>query len=139
MHRAPLKARLVSTQENKDWIGLDFFPSCIIHTARPKNFNSLSSGLRITGSNWSRKLVPKAHARGFNFVLFWSDPMLIFLSGNRLKLVYIIKVSVGLKVGLLYIIKSFHSSKLFHSFFPDRHSGASDQVKKDEEMLFKEV
>ena len=36
-----------------------------------KYFSSLSSGLRITGSNWNRKLVTKAHAR----VQFCSDPV----------------------------------------------------------------
>ena len=58
--------RPVSTQENKHRIGLDFFPSCIIHTAHQKSwkyFNSLSIGLQIIGSNWNRKLVAKANAR----------------------------------------------------------------------------
>ena len=36
-----------------------------------KYFNSLSSGLRITGSNWNRKLAPKDHARS----QFCSDPV----------------------------------------------------------------
>ena len=89
--------RPVSAQENKHRIELECtFPSCIIHTAGPKKlkiyFNSLSSGLRITGLNWNRKLVPKALAQ----IQFCSDPvrshaMLIFLSGNRLyRLVYMI-------------------------------------------------
>ena len=64
----------VSTQDKKHRIGLDFFPFCIIRTAGPKKLkiylNSLSSGLRITGSNWNRKLLPKAHAQ----VQFCSDP-----------------------------------------------------------------
>ncbi len=33
--------RPVSTQENKDRIGLDSFPSCIIHTAGPKKLKIL--------------------------------------------------------------------------------------------------
>jgi hypothetical protein len=38
---------------------LDFFPSCIIHTAEPKKLKILQLfGLQITGSNWNRKLVP---------------------------------------------------------------------------------
>ncbi len=36
-----------------------------------KYFNTLSSRLQITDSNWNRKLVPKAHAR----VQFCSDPV----------------------------------------------------------------
>ena len=64
-----------STQESKHRIGLDFFPSCIIRTAGPKKtpkyFNSLSFGLRITGSNWNRALVLKAYAR----VQFCSGPI----------------------------------------------------------------
>ncbi len=76
--------RPVTTQENKDRIGLTFFPSCIIRTAGPKNsleyFNYLSSGLRITSSNWNRKMLPRKPMRGFNFVPIRSDPKLIFLS-----------------------------------------------------------
>ena len=44
--------RPVFTQENKHRIGLDFFPSCIIHTARPTETE-----------NWYRKPM-----RRFNFV-----------------------------------------------------------------------
>ena len=62
--------RPVSTQENKHRIGLDFFPSCIIHTAGPKKLKILQLYHRMIGSNWNRKLVPKAHPR----VLFRSDP-----------------------------------------------------------------
>ena len=41
----------------------------------------IPSGLRITGSNWNRKLVPKLVQFCSNPMR--SDPMLIFLSGNR--------------------------------------------------------
>ena len=76
----------VSTQENKNRIGLDFFPSSLIHTARPKKVENTSTlyhpgcGSQVqTGTeNWYRKLM-----RGINFVPIRSDPMLIFLSGNR--------------------------------------------------------
>ncbi len=49
--------------------------------------------------------------RGFNFVPIRSDPMLIFLSGNRLKLVYIIKVSSKPKVAdsIPTVVKKFFS------------------------------
>ncbi len=40
--------RLISTQENKHQIGLDCFPSCIIHTAGPKKLKILQ--LFIIGS-----------------------------------------------------------------------------------------
>ncbi len=64
--------RPVSTQENKHRIGLDCFPSCIIHTAGPKKLKNTSTLFhRIIGSNWNRKLVPKANAR----VQFCSDPV----------------------------------------------------------------
>ncbi len=67
-------------------IGLDFFPSCIIGTAEPNKVENPSTlyhpgcGSQVqTGTeNWYRKPM-----RGFNFVPIWSDPMLIFLSGNR--------------------------------------------------------
>ena len=63
--------RPVSTQENKHRIGLDFFPSCIIHTAGPKNVENTSTlyhpGLRITGSNWTENWYRKPNMRGFNF------------------------------------------------------------------------
>ncbi len=39
--------RPVSTQENKHRIGLDFFPSCIIHTAEPKKVENTSDQLFI--------------------------------------------------------------------------------------------
>ncbi len=74
--------RPVSTQENKHRIGLDFFPSYIIHIAGPKKlkiFQLFIIQVAVTGSSRNRKLVPKAHAR----VKFCSDPMLIFLSGNQ--------------------------------------------------------
>ena len=65
--------RLVSTQENKHRIGSDWtFSILYIHTAGPKKVGNTSTLYhRITGSNWNRKLVPKAHAR----VQFCSDPV----------------------------------------------------------------
>ena len=76
-----LQLRPVSTQENKRLIGLDFF-HLVLSTPPDQNslkyFNSLSSGLRITGSNWNRKLVYRKPMRGFNFLPIRSDPMLIF-------------------------------------------------------------
>ncbi len=44
-----------------------FFPSCIIHTAGRKKLKILQLFIirvAITGSNWSRKLVLKAHVAG---------------------------------------------------------------------------
>ena len=62
-------------QENKHRIGLEFSRLVLICTAGPKKVENtstlLSSRLRITGSNWNRQLVPKAHAR----VQFCSDPV----------------------------------------------------------------
>ena len=59
------------------------FSSCIIRSAEPKKLKILQ--LFICGSqvqtgteNWYRKPM-----LGFNFVPIRSDPMLIFLSGNR--------------------------------------------------------
>ena len=76
--------RPVSTQENKHRTKLS--PFCTIHTAGPKKVENTSTlyhpgcGSQVqTGTeNWYRKPM-----RGFNFVLIRSDPMLIFLSGNR--------------------------------------------------------
>ncbi len=69
-----------STQENKHRIGLDFFPSSIIHTAGQKKVENTSTLYHPgCGSQvWYRKPM-----RGFNFVPIRSDPMPIFLSGNR--------------------------------------------------------
>ena len=55
-------------------IGSDSFPSFIIHTTEPKKLKILQLFIidRITGSNWNKKLVPKAHTR----VQFCSDPVL---------------------------------------------------------------
>ncbi len=57
--------RPVSTQEEKHWIGLGAFPSCIIHTARPKKLKILQLFIigSCIGSNLNSKLIPKAHAR----------------------------------------------------------------------------
>ena len=71
---------------NKHQIGPDFSPSCVIHTAGQKKVKNTSTvchpgcGSQIqTGTeNWCRKPM-----RGFNFVPILSNPMLIFLSGNR--------------------------------------------------------
>ncbi len=40
----PMPFFLVSTQENKHRIGLDFFPSCIIRTGGPTGLKFLSAG-----------------------------------------------------------------------------------------------
>ena len=85
-HREMRLLRPVSTQKNKHQIGLDFFPSCIIHTAGQKILENTStlyhpgcgSHVQTGTENWYRKPM-----RGFNFVPIRSDPMLIFLSGNR--------------------------------------------------------
>ena len=71
--------RPVSTQENiaPDWIGLDFFPSCIIRTAEPKN-PGCGSQVQTGTENWYRKPM-----RGFQFCSEQVRSMLIFLSGNR--------------------------------------------------------
>ena len=51
------------------------FPSCIIYTAGPKKVENTSTLYHPgCGSNWNRKLVPKAHAR----VQFCSDPALMW-------------------------------------------------------------
>ena len=56
-------------------IGSDFFHLVLSAPPDQKKVENtstlLSSGLRIIGSNWNRKLVPKAHAR----VQFCSDPV----------------------------------------------------------------
>ena len=72
----------VSTQENKHWIGLDSFPSCIIHTARPKTLKILQ--LLIIGSQvqTGTENCYQMPVLEFNFVRIRSDPRLIFLSGN---------------------------------------------------------
>ncbi len=59
------------------------FSSCIIRSAGPKKLKILQificGSQVLTGTeNWYRKSM-----RGFNFVPIRSDPMLIFLSGNR--------------------------------------------------------
>ena len=76
--------RPVSTQENKHRIGLDFFPSCIIHTAGPKNVENTSTlyhpgcGSQVqTGQKIGTESPICAGS------ILSSDPMLIFLSGNR--------------------------------------------------------
>ena len=78
--------RPLSTQENKHRIGL--YSSCIILSAPPDRkklkilelFYLSGCGAQVqTGTeNWYRKPMS-----GFNFVPIRSDPMLIFLSGNR--------------------------------------------------------
>ncbi len=76
--KARMTLRPVSTQENKHRIGL--FSILYYPHRRTKKVESTSVLYhRIIGSNWNRKLVPKVNAR----VQFCSDPMLIFLSGNR--------------------------------------------------------
>ena len=59
-----------------DW---NFYILYYPHRWTKKVGNTSTLYLWITGSNWNRKLVLKVHAR----VHFCSDPMLIFLSGNR--------------------------------------------------------
>ena len=54
--------RPVSTQENKHRIGL-FFILYYPHRWMKKVENTTTLYHRIIGSNWNRKLVPKAHAR----------------------------------------------------------------------------
>ncbi len=65
--------RPFSTQENKHRIGSDltFFVLYCPHRRNKKVENTLTFYHWIIGSNWNRKLVPKAHAR----VLFCSDPV----------------------------------------------------------------
>ena len=69
------------TQENKHRIGLDFFPSCIIRTARPKKLKILQLFI-IRVADHSFKLEQKIGTE-IASILSRSDPMLIFLSGNR--------------------------------------------------------
>ena len=70
--------RPVSTQEEKHWIGLGAFPSCIIHTARPKKLKVCQLFI-IRVADHRFKLEQKPYAQ----VQFCSNPMLIFLCGNR--------------------------------------------------------
>ncbi len=62
----------VSTQENKHRTGLFsilYYP----HRRTKKVENTPNLNHRITGSNWNRKLVPKAYARvcGFSYFPEW--------------------------------------------------------------------
>ncbi len=68
----------VSNQKNKHSIGSDWTFFHLVLSApyrRTKKVEIISTlyylGWRITGSNWNRKLAPKAHAR----VRFCSDPV----------------------------------------------------------------
>ena len=77
--------RLVSTQENKHGIGLDFCPSDLVLSAPLDQkklkifqlFIGCGSQVQTGTENWYQKPM-----HGFNFVPIRSDPMLIFLSGN---------------------------------------------------------
>ena len=79
--------RPVSTQENKHRIGLDSFPSRIIHTAGPKKVENTSTlYLRVADHRFKLelKIGTESPCADSNIVPIRSDPMLIFLSGDRL-------------------------------------------------------
>ncbi len=57
---------MVSTQENKHRIGLDFFPSCITHTAGPKKVENTSTLYQL--NRQSKRLSPlRSWVRSFLF------------------------------------------------------------------------
>ena len=77
-------SRPVSTQENKHRIGSDwtFFILYCPHrrTKKVENTSTFITGSQVQTGTENRHQKP---TRGFNFVPIRSDPLLIFLSGNR--------------------------------------------------------